>query len=766
MTAKPPGDDWGEDRLFEAFAARAAKAPASPAGLTEEVLARVAAVDRGGLRWPALAAAAAVIFLAAIVSGTSILDHLRTGPSAAPSVPTVGATGDPPTTPAPTSAVLAALGDPLSVTEAQEVRDSEHGDREIVVEGFLSPVPAMFCALEDAPINPTRPRCPESYQWLMEEPEEMPAKDRMTPTGPAINPSFALVEAPSVPVPDEASGAPLPVVLVGHFHDRRAELCLEADVKYCGETFVVDRVLSIDGVEQPVRTWRIEDATTKDAEDVVDGLVAAAAPNAIVLSRQLLTLEPIYDIEPILVNDMVIPAWGDRRQLTWLVTTVDLLDGAAVPRTFMLLDGSNWFAELTADLAAMLEREAAGPSNSLEPVLPPGDRAAFDFAPSSVLGIPVRDIATTERLRQGAMGGLGRDELAIRAWYIGPNPAFTCPDQLPPLHAPLPPCDEARHWLLDDPQQYGVELGQPRTNPATDRWPLVLNPVIPIDVPFDVGPTWNGDAPVPLPVVMLGHFTDNRVDTYAGNVYFVIDAVAWVRDRPSVDLASLVRLTPDATEDVASVLSRIDAVAPEEPVVTWITVVASKDFAAIDRRADELVEFTSGPPIWIVRRLIHDERDGRQRLAIQWAWTADGGSRIWWTEGPDHGPDLATPIELHDLDRYTPLVRLFDYDQVVVAVDDAVGLSGLEWHQPHGNATDGYDVARGRNDREVVLRWTGTACIQTPHVEIREFEEGRIYIVPFVRGESCEGETLIRRIVIEFEESIEIDRIEGFSCCG
>lgn len=368
------------------------------------------------------------------------------------------------------------------------------------------------------------------------------------------------------------------------------------------------------------------------------------------------------------------------------------------------------------------------------------------------------------------MDQMGRDEFAIRAWYVGPDPRAGC-EELPPLHAPTPPCDEARHWLLDDPQQYGVEPGQRRRNPAEDHYPPVLNPLLPVDVAFDPGPTWNGDTPVPTPVIVLGHFLDNRVDFYAGNLFFVIDALAWARGRPLPvpGPASVVRLTPSAQEDPASVLGRIDAVSPSEPVATWVTVVDAADFAAMDRRAEEMPEFTSGAPVWIVRRLIPSEMDGRRRLALEWAWTADGGDRIWWTECPDCGPDLGTTIDLHDLDANTRLVRVFDYDDVLTSVGPATGLSGLDWQQPRGNATDWLDVARGRTPQEVVIRWFSDACPEiTWNVEVHDWNaDGGFYFSVYTRGETCEGgDRVVRRIVLEFDHPIDIDRIEGPSCCG
>ena len=131
-------------------------------------------------------------------------------------------------------------------------------------------------------------------------------------------------------------------------------------------------------------------------------------------------------------------------------------------------------------------------------------------------------------------------------------------------------------------------------------------------------------------------------------------------------------------EDVASVLRRVGEVSPNQPIVTWTTVVDATDFATIDPDGGEIAEFTSGAPIWIVRRLIHDEVDGRQRLAIESIWTADGGTRVWRAPTGDYSPDLATSLDIHDLDANTTLVQVFDYDRVITSVGSASGLSGLD----------------------------------------------------------------------------------------
>jgi hypothetical protein len=755
MTARKPESDWTEERLEAAFAARAAAAPTTPPQLGDDVLVHLPPRGSSGERWRWVSLIAAAIAVAVVVGIGGLPDAKPAQPGlAAPSAAASDSTSasDGPATPTPASAVLAALGDPLTVSEALAVRVSGDRYREIRVRGYLSHAPVIYCPLVVGPGNPTIITCPANWQWLMEQLETIGSNG---PAGPAIHASFALVEPP-LPL-GQTSDPPVQVELIGHFNDRRASLCDAMNA--CEETFVVDRTLEVGGNPMPVRTINHTGRDLKDIDEDLDALVAGAAPGAVVLSRQVVEIKPSFAIEPVLADDPVLSAWDPAGPL-WLVIAVDLRPAGAIARTFALIDGSDWFAEVTANGAKYLDRTAVTPSDGPQPQLPTGDPSAFDAAPTSMLGIPVRNIATLEAMRATSMDQLGRAEQAVRAWYLGPPPGISCTSIVPAIHPPTPPCDEARHWLLDDPHQYGVEQGQLRLNPAADHLPPVLNPLFAIDVAFDVGETWHDGVPVPRPVIVLGHFADHRVDTYAGNLYFVIDALAWTPNRPAGSLDSVVRLTSSATEDVAAVLGRIAEVAPKEAVATWVTVVDASDFAELDRRSMEMPEFTSGVPVWLVARLAPDERDGR--LAVEWAWTADHGQRVWRTECADCSPDLATTL---DVDVDGTLVRVFDYDQVITSAGTSDGLSGLDWHQPHGNATDSMDVARGRTDREVVLRWRTNDCGATWSLTVGRFTEGRVYFSPSI-SEECNGDPVVLGIVLEFKDAVDIDKIDGPSCCG
>jgi hypothetical protein len=767
MPARP---DWDDERIGSAFRARAGRTAPPPADLGEAVLERL---ERGRMpigRLGRLPAGAAAVLLVGIVG---LLAALGVRPSARPATSSP-VTGDlHPGAPGATSPVVAALGDPINVGDAIAVRDGEdHPGREMVVAGYLSPLPTLACPfIPGGAENPTHLVCPQTFQWLMARPEVVMSvgpgsTEGGPPKGPAFHASFALVDPPDVPIPGSGAVSPLPVVLVGHFHDRRAARCAAADTVACGETFIVDRIATVNGAQRMVTTERrlerFDDATKApvvgtptDLEADVERLVLAVAPDAIVESMLVVTIDQVIPLEPVLADNQVVPHIGNPATLMWIVNAVDVQDGVAVSRTFALMDGSNWFAEITADGTVMHERRTAvaGPSDGATRLTRSADPHAFDAAPDAILGIPVRDIATLERDRRAVLDDLGRDEIALRAWYVSPRPGVACPPS--PEVGVAPPCDEARHWLLDRPDQLGIEPGQLRADP--DHWPPVLNPLLPQDVPFDVGDTWVADQPAPQPVIVLGHFEDHRVRTYAGNLWFVVDALAWTRDRGSLPIDSLNRLTESATEDPASVLARIDAVVGRSAAATWTTVVDAAAFATIDpRTAEDAPEFTTGRPIWIVRRLVHDVWDGRTRLAVQWAYTADGGSRIWLTSQPDAPADLATTLDLANPDARTDVIRVFDYGVGVAEVRKTDG-GRLAW-QRIDDGRAGVDVARGSSEREVAIRWMSGTCDRDWQVRLqpRTGESGSITLELRTYDDYCPETSAARSLVLVFDHPVDL----------
>jgi hypothetical protein len=227
-------------------------------------------------------------------------------------------------------------------------------------------------------------------------------------------------------------------------------------------------------------------------------------------------------------------------------------------------------------------------------------------------------------------------------------------------------------------------------------------------------------------------------------------------------------MTEAATEDPSTVEARIGAVSPEAALATWITVMNASDFAIVESHnaASEASEFTSGPPVWIVQRLVYREDEQVPEFAIETSYTADQGTRVWWRPTLDWYLDLATTIDVLDLDEHTDVLKVFDYSDVVVSIGSAEGRSGLSWRKA-GPVTGSYEVAPGRSDREVVVRWRGRECDGSQRLNIADIGNGGIRLEPRDEGPGCTSGDVWRRVVIEFDHPVDVDRFRtGDPCCG
>ena len=428
----------------------------------------------------------------------------------------------------------------------------------------------------------------------------------------------------------------------------------------------------------------------------------------------------------------------------------------------MLLDGSDWFAEIAAGVTRRYERIEPEPTFVPGTPGPTAEPDAFVAAPSTVLGIRVRTVADVNRTRQDPDPFHYRDEYAVRGWYIAPRPGVACDPPMMDVRPPDPPCDEARHWLLYDPQEYGISQGQLRSDPTAPPW--VLNPILPVDVPFDVASTWRGDVPVPQPVIVLGHFADTRVAPGKGNdLYFTIDALVWSRADRSLD--RVVRLTDLAVDDPTAAVGRVAAVSAEEPLATWITVVSATEFRRLEANAAalEAAELGAGSPVWIVRRLILEEDERAPRYSVETGYTMDDGTRVWRAANLDSNARLATSIDLSEPDANTDLIQGFDYSAGIAAIRSATNVGPLAWQRVEG-MPQFMDIAPGPSAREVVIRWRAPACQRSWKLEARASRDATsldLYAV-----EDCSGDEVTRRLVIEFYRAHDIDKFNSGFCCG
>jgi hypothetical protein len=158
--------------------------------------------------------------------------------------------------------------------------------------------------------------------------------------------------------------------------------------------------------------------------------------------------------------------------------------------------------------------------------------------------------------------------------------------------------------------------------------------------------------------------------------------------------------------------------------------------------------------------LIENEMDGRQRLAVEWAFTADGGRRTWISPAPDAEPDLATTIDLHDLDARTDLVRVFDYGGQIISARPVTARDRLNWRYTLHKYMASLEVARGRTDRELAIRWTSGACNPEWRILVSTRPDGPgPFVQPRTYGDDCPEDPTKVSIMIEFDHAIDLDEV-------
>jgi hypothetical protein len=734
MTNDRRATDWGDDRLAAAFAARSGGGPA-PSDLVAATIERLRINPRpvrGRFRFAHLGAAAAAAVILAIVA--------------------VGLSGPRPATgPGETNGATFGL-EPITVSEAIAIRDGGVDDRELAVAGWFANVGLPRCGPHaDGPapyVNPARSDCP--LTWLMEQPEQLVTATATVatgqfPRGPALNPGLTLVQ--TVDLPNDPSIV-VQVTFIGHFDDRRAEFCPDDERSSCVDTFVVDRVAIIDGRILETSTVRDLETMPASTEASIDARVRGIDPTLRVLSRRVTTTDRIGTTEPVFQSRGPIER---ARDPAWLAVALPPIDagGRSVARTFLIPDGG---AEPIFEIARGGEFPVtpAAPADSPSP--PPTARSSEARFPRAVLGLGVSSIRAALDLHPN----FDNAELAIRGWYVPPDPAVDCPgsrDRVRPLR-PLV-CPGGRHWLLDEPENLWSDV--PTTGVVRQPAGRYLNPIIPSDVVFDVPDPWSGAGPDPVPVVVVGHFADPRISApYPGIESFVVDQLAWAAGEARASGA--VRLVDDMVESGADVLARVDrALGPGSG--DWISLVHGSDLAILDPRvASSASELTRASTVWAVRRLVSEEVDGVLRTVVDFAYTADGTDRVW-TGNSCCALELATTIdvELPRVGSAGGTVEVRDYLGMVVAARMA-GPDEFSGWRPVGPAEGWWlEVAPGATPAELAIRWTADRCDTTWNLTVREgpwLDLTR----PFVEG--CETANGIPRvIVLTFDKPIDVDSV-------
>ena len=133
------------------------------------------------------------------------------------------------------------VGEPITVAEAIDHRDSHLDDTELAVEGFSwRPAIVASCALQIRPL-PAAARCGDNITWMSD-----------ADPGPQTGPGFQPPAQPALQLlirPDTYAQVPLPpqpgrVIVLGHFDDHRSGDCPPEDD--CRHNFLVDAILDPD----------------------------------------------------------------------------------------------------------------------------------------------------------------------------------------------------------------------------------------------------------------------------------------------------------------------------------------------------------------------------------------------------------------------------------------------------------------------------------------------------------------------------------------
>ncbi len=187
-------------------------------------------------------------------------------------------------TPMPTPSATGPAGFPtevhglpvMTVSDAlARIATPDFDDRAIAIAGwYIASSGPIACPMIRAGIPPIERRCPDGFEWLMQDPERPYSRNGdviewRRPSGPALNPLVRAGVAFDVPAaPNDSEPDPVAVVLIGHFGDIRAanfeqrnELVVDALVwragEAAGDTVAGDPDLATeprDGVEARITT--------------------------------------------------------------------------------------------------------------------------------------------------------------------------------------------------------------------------------------------------------------------------------------------------------------------------------------------------------------------------------------------------------------------------------------------------------------------------------------------------------------------------------
>ena len=306
----------------------------------------------------------AVVIVTVVIASSLVGQQSSRVPPSAPGPSSLGST--PQATevarPSPPDGPNQVFGlDIVSVTDAVAIRDGGADAREIAVRGWYSPVPpvvAFSCAIILELVAPVQFGCGDTTLAITQDPQQRARADGSgvsPPVGPAISPSFAQVDlAPLIGASASrrmcGRGTDCPrgsgsaaIVAIGHFDDRRAQLCKAAVRAQCQDRFVVDRLHSVD--EQLVPTsvfdqvdgnhfWRADDVEALEGRDPSERVLSMSVVSG--TQNRSLSIEPSLMTRSSWISAEAV--WIVRRLVHGDVVTHAIVDGT--DRVFAIQDDS------------------------------------------------------------------------------------------------------------------------------------------------------------------------------------------------------------------------------------------------------------------------------------------------------------------------------------------------------------------------------------------------------------------------------------------
>jgi hypothetical protein len=188
----------------------------------------------------------------------------------------------------------------MSVEEAVAIRDGGRDDRAIAVRGWFSPpLPFIRCRAPQPGAFYLEPYCGDSFAVLMRDPELLVSfpPDGMSargPTGAHLQVELTQIDTTWYPRFERGTWAPIDIVAIGHFDDRRAGWCEASKVDVCRDRFVVDRVEWADGSTLPISVVM----EVEGAFGLVEQSVSSAVPEGRLLSATATVPGVLERVEP------------------------------------------------------------------------------------------------------------------------------------------------------------------------------------------------------------------------------------------------------------------------------------------------------------------------------------------------------------------------------------------------------------------------------------------------------------------------------------